>query len=185
MEKSDCKVGMRVKFSYINNLSRIATITNLDCDYVQDGVWIRIDGEDRDGWINAYRLSPVHQGHPHAAIMQEFAEVAAQNPNPESEFEYFSTRHQQWRVCTSIPAFEKNVRYRRKPVYKHKIGNVYSTANNDKYILALVAEQEACLISLDNGNRYRDYVKVNDAYSVSDQEFEIISGGSMFELVTS
>lgn len=58
------------------------------------------------------------EGHPHAEIMLELAEVAKTNPKPWEEFQTYGSITHMWHDCNSMMSFDKNIKYRRKPKMK-------------------------------------------------------------------
>lgn len=90
-------------------------------------------------WMNAFHKTRLHtkpkatdtdadsssckplQGHVHAKLMAEYAEVAKTNPEPWKEFEYLCGYYKDgeevdiWEPCLADLCFRAEVKYRRKP----------------------------------------------------------------------
>lgn len=63
--------------------------------------------------VHISELSNKTEGHPHAEIMREYAEVALTNPEPWTEFEQ-SSGGEVWYLMQEVSSFD-NTYYRRKP----------------------------------------------------------------------
>lgn len=78
------------------------------------------------------------QGHPHAELMAQYAEVAKTNPKPWEEFQAFGTGSQKWLTCTSMLSFEEGIQYRRKPktklIHGVEVPDITFTPNEGDFI---------------------------------------------------
>lgn len=63
----------------------------------------------------------------------------------------------------------------------YEIGQTFKDERGERHILAQTGEYLVSLISLSNGNRFRDGVYVKDLNKVSQEEFALISGGNFTE----
>jgi hypothetical protein len=63
----------------------------------------------------------------------------------------------------------------------HKLGNRY-LYQGDEFILARVGINEVNLISLYNGNRWSDNIKVKDTDYITQNEFKILVGNFEFKI---
>lgn len=63
-------------------------------------------------------MTSEQQGHPHAALMAEYAEIAKTNTNPWEEFEYSDGSNLGWIHCQKHPEWLPEHNYRRKPKKK-------------------------------------------------------------------
>ena len=63
----------------------------------------------------AAREAAKPKGHPHAALMAEYAEVARTNPEPWREFECKNKCAGMWHTLTTNPSWIARIEYRRKP----------------------------------------------------------------------
>lgn len=70
-------------------------------------------------------------GHPHAALMAEYAEVAKTNPRPWEEFEYSDGSNLGWIHCIKSPEWLPEHNYRRKP--KQKKVRVYQWIRKNSF----------------------------------------------------
>lgn len=72
-----------------------------------------------------------------------------------------------------------------KPVVSHKMGQRYkATTTKEEYILARCKPNILCLIGLQSGNRWEDPMNVKNCNDISQEEFDKITGGESFELIS-
>lgn len=73
-----------------------------------------------------------------------------------------------------------------KPAVKHSVGQYYLCAeDNSVYILSQVDCNKVSLVCLREGNRYWDMVSVAIIYDIADSEWDRITSGTSFTLLSS
>lgn len=121
-----------------------------------------------------YEAATTSQGHPHAAIMAEYAEVAKTNPKPWEEFEWCRDGRE-WTTMFSGDAFMTYNQYRRKPRTiningfevpiplsgRQKIGSVY-------WMPVLGCEFAICKMEYRGQKHDDDYVASGIAHSTKE-----------------
>ena len=90
----------------------------------------------------AAREAAKPKGHPHAAPMAEYAEVARTNPEPWREFECKNECTGLWHTLTTNPSWVTRIEYRRKPrtirIGKYDVPEpVREPLENGKYYFAV------------------------------------------------
>lgn len=66
---------------------------------------------------------------------------------------------------------------------QHKIGNYYISPDQSLFQLVAYEARECCLVDVKNGNRWKSGIKVNNAYDISQAEFNEICGSKVFKKV--
>lgn len=65
---------------------------------------------------------------------------------------------------------------------KHKAGNYYIDYNRNLYMLCATSTNKAAIVSLQNGNRWRDAVTIAEQDHITEKEFQTITGNIYSEL---
>lgn len=66
----------------------------------------------------------------------------------------------------------------------YMIGQTFKRGSNkEEYVLAQVSFGKCAMVSLLDGNRWEEGVKVDDAFAITEKEFKKISIGDKFELI--
>lgn len=73
--------------------------------------------------MNTTPTTTTPKGHPHAALMAEFAKDAATMEWPWEAWEWWSERSEAWIQCIVMPRWTADIKYRRKP-RTIRIGNI-------------------------------------------------------------
>ena len=74
-----------------------------------------IDRSQYDEVMGTPTLKPQPKGHPHAALMAEYAKDAAETDKPWERWEARIASNQPWATCVGNPSWTRAYSYRRKP----------------------------------------------------------------------
>ena len=84
---------------------------------IDELVWLgtgRVSRHGRESPFDLVADADATEGHPHAALMAEYAKDAAVNPKPWTLWQYKKGPDHDWRDC-STPVWDPGFAYRRKP----------------------------------------------------------------------
>ena len=88
------------------------------------------------------------------------------------------------KVKDDLNTIISKVKEKPKKVEKIRIGQEYEfCSNGEVYRLINVGRYSVLLINIKDFSRWTDYVKVNDVYDISKEEWTILTGGKKFNLI--